>query len=90
MLDAYDLSDNVLTIMIKTRRSISLSYTIKACEVKSGNLISFWIQYHPRRRSWPDFVWSLSLPRIAISFDHMHPLSSVHFFFIQLILVILD
>ena len=33
----------------------------------------------PRRRSWPDFMWSLSLPRLAISFNHMHPLFPVHF-----------
>ena len=42
-------------------------------------IITFWIQYCPRRRSWPDFVWSLSLPRLAILFDHMHPLSPVYF-----------
>ena len=41
--------------------------------------ITCWIRYCPRRRSWPDFIWSLSLPRLAISFDHMHPLSPVHF-----------
>ena len=29
--------------------------------------------------TWPNFVWLLSLPRIAISFDHMHPLSPAHF-----------
>ena len=41
--------------------------------------ITCWIRYFPRRRSWPDFVWSLSLLFLAISFDHMHPLSPVHF-----------
>ena len=41
--------------------------------------ITCWIRYCPRRRSWPDFVWSLSLPRLAIFFDHMHPFSTVHF-----------
>ena len=42
-------------------------------------IISFWIRCYPRRRSRPDFVWSLSLPRLDISFDHMHPLLPVHF-----------
>ena len=42
-------------------------------------IITCWIRYCTRRRSWPDFVWSLSLPRLAILFDHMHPLSPVHF-----------
>ena len=37
-------------------------------------IINSWIRYC--RRSWPDFVWSLSLPRLAILFDHMSP---VHF-----------
>ena len=32
----------------------------------------------PRQRSWLNFVWSLSLPCLAILFDHMHPLSPVH------------
>ena len=41
--------------------------------------ITCWIWYFPRRRSWPDFVWSLSLLFLAISFDHMHPLSPLHF-----------
>ena len=41
--------------------------------------VTCWIRYCPRRRSWPDFVWSLSLPRLAISFNHMHSLSPVHF-----------
>ena len=31
------------------------------------------------RRSWPAFVWSLSLPRLAILFHNTHPLSPVHF-----------
>ena len=43
------------------------------------NHITCWIQYFPRWRSWPNFVWSLSLPLLTISFDHMHPLSPVHF-----------
>ena len=38
-----------------------------------------WIQVLPRRRIWPDIVWSLSSPRLASSFDLIHPLSSVHF-----------
>ena len=42
-------------------------------------IIRCWIRYCPHRRSWPDFVWSLSLPRLAILLDHMHPLSPVHF-----------
>ena len=42
-------------------------------------IITCWIRYFPRRGSWPDFVWSLSLLFLAISFDHMHPLSPVHF-----------
>ena len=41
--------------------------------------ITCWIRYFPRRQSWPDFVWLLSLLFLAISFDHMHPLSPVHF-----------
>ena len=32
-----------------------------------------------RRRSWPDYARSLSLPRLAISFGHINPLPPVHF-----------
>ena len=45
------------------------------------------IWYCPRRQSWPDFVWSLSLPRLAISFNHMHPLPQS--IFLHLILYLL-
>ena len=41
--------------------------------------MSFLIRCCPRRRSWQDFVWSLSLPRLAISIDHMHSLTSLCF-----------
>ena len=43
-------------------------------------IVTLWIRCCPRRRSWPDFVWSLTLPRLAISFDHMYSFSPVDFF----------
>ena len=64
---------------------ISKANESKEVEVKSKSdahchhHITCWNRYCPRRRSWPDLVWSLSLPCLAILFDHMHPLSPVHF-----------
>ena len=46
-------------------------------------IITCWIRYSPHRESWSDFLWSLSLSRLAILFDHMHPLSPSPFFFIS-------
>ena len=39
------------------------------------------------QRSWPDFVWLLSLPHLAILFNHMHPLlQSIFLHFIHYLL----
>ena len=50
-----------------------------ACIPRRIIIISVLIRVLPRQRNWPDFLWSLPLPHVAISFDHMHPLSPVHF-----------
>ena len=42
-------------------------------------IITCWMHYNSSQRSWLDFVWSLYLPRLAISFDHMHPFLPVYF-----------
>ena len=47
--------------------------------ISKNGIISFLNRFFLRLRSWPDFVWSLFSPRLAILFDHMYPLSPVHF-----------
>ena len=50
-------------------------------------IISFWIRCCSRQLSWPDFLWSLSLPRFSILFHHMHTVSPIHFSSLHSLLV---
>ena len=70
VLEGFQNGSSILSLLIPQIWNIDAVTIIITC----------WIRCCPHRRSWSDFLWSLSLPRLAILFDRVHPRSPVHFF----------